>query len=293
MKKEKQFFLSFQSNSRRSRRPQTTKRFQARLSRKKETFLKHFLLASSLFVLKAGRVLAYCVLLLPVLIAAEETYHIFLTMEDFQVREIQIDGNYFLSLEQIRDKAGITEGESLITADLGEMAQRIRELTVVKDVKIKKRFPGHLAIVITERDPVFLSSERHYLLDEAGVKLPFSPDGFSVPAITGFHYDRRGNIDSKQIKLYAKSVEALRRFYEMAGVIPEKINSIRVRKGRYYLIDFQNEMQVKLPVAFDDEHFHRLVCVYNDLSRKNIPFQTIDLTFQHVVVKKKKQTKKL
>ena len=96
-----------------------------------------------------------------------------------------------------------------------------------------------------------------------------------------------GNIDAQQQELYSKTVEAVRRLYEIGNKLPVSIDSISLNRDKCLMVMFQNELEVKLPLSFSDEHFKRLVYVYKDLNLKEVPVKSIDLTFRHVVVKKK------
>jgi len=291
MKKRKNILLPFVRGSSCGGRPYKSKSYQARLSRKTKSGYIEILNRVLSCLLYMGKIAAFCLIIVPAAIFVEDLANDFLKLEDFLLKDIQITGNYFVTDKNILEKAGINNGDNLLMIDLKETAKAVSELTVVKQVKITKQFPGKISISITERDPVFASGERKYLLDEEGIKLPFDHENYSVPEIFGFHYDRKGNVDGDQQESYQKTVEAIRRFYEIGKNIPFGIHSVGLKKKKYLIVTFQNEMQVKLPLSFQDKHFDRLVHVYKDLSRREVPFQSIDLTFRHVVVKKK--TRKL
>jgi cell division protein FtsQ len=72
----------------------------------------------------------------------------------FRVESVQVEGNERYSLEQVLGTAAVEEGSNLILTPKEQIAQRIYEgLPYVENVKIQKRFPTTLRIVITEAQP--------------------------------------------------------------------------------------------------------------------------------------------
>ncbi|MBN1521616.1 MAG: FtsQ-type POTRA domain-containing protein [Candidatus Aureabacteria bacterium] len=291
-KKRKHIFFPFVRGSSCGRKPYK-KTFQARMSRRKTSGSTGFFKRFFKVVISSLKILGFCAVLLGAFIFAEDIYKNFINMEDFLIKDISIKGNYFVKEEDILKKAHISFHDNLFQIDMNEMADRIRKIPVIKTVVLKKSFPGTLMITVSERDPVFISGERKYLLDEEGIRLPFESENFNVPEIYGFSYNTMGHIREEHREMLRKTVEAVRRFYETRGEIPLGVQSVHVKEDRYLLLTLSDETRIKLPFSFEDKHFERLVLVYNDLSQKEVPFESIDLTFKHVVVKKKKESQKM
>ena len=292
-KKKSYLFLPFTRKSSGRGRAVKSKRFNARVSRKKMTSLTILIKNLVQAFTSALRIAVYIVLIIPSFIVIEESYKNFLDMDEFLIKKIRVDGNYFIGKEEVLRKAGINKNDSLVTIDLKEKARRIEMLPIVRSAVIKKHFPGELFIAITERDPVFVSGEKKYLLDEEGIRLPFNPEAYSVPAIVGLKYNRAGHVVESSLALYKETVDTVRRFYEIRESFPVGIASVKVSKKKHLIVIFDDDVQVKLPVPVKDKHFKRFIFVYNDLNKKEIPFRSIDMTYKDVVVKRAKMTKKL
>ncbi|MCK5706963.1 MAG: FtsQ-type POTRA domain-containing protein [Candidatus Aureabacteria bacterium] len=291
MKARKYNLLPFGKGSSCSKKPYRTKTLHARMSRKKMTSLVQFFRKSLVVLFVALKIVGYSMLFFPMLIIMEEVYKGFLSLDDFQIKKVEVTGNCFVSNQKILEKAAISEEDTLLNIDLRKKAEEISCLLVVKDVEIKKHFPGNILISVTERDPFFISSEKKVLLDEDGIKLPFEPESYNVPSIIGFNYDKNGNIVKTQLDLYKESVKAIRHFYSIGDKIPLGIQSVIMKSRKCIVITFSDKTEVKFPIPVKNKHLERLIYVYNDLNKKDISFKSIDLTFQNVVVKRDKDKK--
>ncbi|MBV9971184.1 MAG: FtsQ-type POTRA domain-containing protein, partial [Xanthobacteraceae bacterium] len=71
----------------------------------------------------------------------------------FPVSAVVITGENGLTEAEIFEASGITVKNSLAFLDVAEVRERLRAVPLVKDVSVRKLYPDHLAIEITERQP--------------------------------------------------------------------------------------------------------------------------------------------
>ncbi len=72
----------------------------------------------------------------------------------FDLREIVVSGNCYVSAQEIGRTSGFIQGENLLTAPVGRAARRLGALPWVESVSIHRILPHTLGIVIQERTPV-------------------------------------------------------------------------------------------------------------------------------------------
>jgi len=86
----------------------------------------------------------------------------------FDLREIEVQGNYRVSTEQIKQAAGFSLGENLLRTPIERATAALRDLPWIKDVAIRRIYPHALEIVVGERAPIAVMRSS---ADEAGLLL--------------------------------------------------------------------------------------------------------------------------
>ena len=96
-------------------------------------------------------------------------------VEAFKVREVQLRGERFLTLESAVDALALREGAS-VWDDTGEMKARLLAHPLVRDVSIHRRFPSTLLLRVKEVEPVGLvPTPTLEPVDANGMVLPIDP----------------------------------------------------------------------------------------------------------------------
>ncbi len=87
------------------------------------------------------------------------------------VRSVEIAGVHRLSSEEVSRVANVPTGGSLALFDAGAVAERVSRLAPVADVRVQRRPPHTVRIVVTERTPtaVVRTPEGMRLVDAEGV----------------------------------------------------------------------------------------------------------------------------
>ena len=71
----------------------------------------------------------------------------------FGIEVVTIVGARGLHETQVLSAAGITDRNSLLFLDIGEVRDRLGQIALIKDVSVRKLYPDRLLIEITEREP--------------------------------------------------------------------------------------------------------------------------------------------
>jgi cell division protein FtsQ len=132
-------------------------------------------------------------------------------VEAFRIREIRLEGNRFLTVEEAAKAVAITPMAS-IWDDLDPLEARLREHVLVDDVKAKRRFPGTLLLKVVERQPVALvPNPTLEPVDSTGSVLPIDPAKHQLDLpIIGFKGRRPGeDLSAAERRLVARELARL------------------------------------------------------------------------------------
>lgn len=107
----------------------------------------------------------------------------------FDVREITVQGNHYISTDKIIKASGIATGTNIFKVNLGQAAQGLKALPLLKDVQLSRRLPGRIVIRVLERQPVALLvwGDRFVQVDGDGVCLQNGNVNGNLPLLTGIN----------------------------------------------------------------------------------------------------------
>ncbi len=77
------------------------------------------------------------------------------------LRDIEVNGNHYISTEEIEYVAGFSIGENLLTAPIDRARTALSSLPWVKDISIKRLYPHTLVITVQERAPIAVTAVPH------------------------------------------------------------------------------------------------------------------------------------
>lgn len=94
----------------------------------------------------------------------------------FRIRRIEVTGVRYLEPARVVAALALEDGQNLFDP-LGDAGRRVRALEAVEAVRLDRRVPGTLRVVVVERPPAALLSTREGMvaLDCAGHLLPYDP----------------------------------------------------------------------------------------------------------------------
>lgn len=201
----------------------------------------------------------------------------------FKIDNVEVSGNQYLTEEEVLRLAGI-EGQNIFGVRLSEISRRIESHPRVLRATIWRQPPEQLLIKVLERSPVALLSLSNGLqeVDGFGVILPMNPRmvDFDLPVITGLSA-LTGQAQSEALARAIAIIEHLRgpRFHC-------EISEINIGNPDNFILYLVGGCQVRM--GNFDKRLSYLQRVLDDLRRRSIIPEYIDLRFEGKVVVKPK-----
>jgi len=202
------------------------------------------------------------------------------------IREIVVTGNYHLDEQDIIKSASISSGAPLLDIAFKDIDAKLRENAWIKQVVMRKQFPGTLLINIEEAVPRALLSlkKRMYLLDEDGEILERIEDKATpfLPVIKDINPKNKKGI-SEAIKL----INALSEKNTLANR-----ESIEIGLESYGLTMNIDGEFIKVGYGNYSKKFDRWIELEPEIRRREVPIKYVDLRFKDSVIVKPLKTEK-
>ncbi|HVI42853.1 MAG TPA: FtsQ-type POTRA domain-containing protein, partial [Anaerovoracaceae bacterium] len=100
---------------------------------------------------KKKRKKKHYLLRLIILVAFATAMYFFFTSSLFDIQKLTVDNNSHYTEEQVISLAGAKTGENLFEASLSRMKEKLLTDSYIKNVKLKRKLPGEVVIILEER----------------------------------------------------------------------------------------------------------------------------------------------
>jgi cell division septal protein FtsQ len=145
----------------------------------------------------------------------------------FAIREIDLQTDGVISLEQLRRWASVKPGQNLFALDLARVKRDLELVPAIESAAVERVLPQTLKIRVLEREP--LAQIQSYLLDAEGVAmLPLEPQHRSLPVQPGERYAMITGVSANELR---------------AG---RRVESPQVRSALKFLTAFQHSAMAPL-----------------------------------------------
>jgi cell division septal protein FtsQ len=211
-----------------------------------------------------------------------------LEAEALTVTRITVSGNARMSRGEVLALVAGIRGESMVTADLEAVRQKLLSSPWVADAALRRMLPGTLAVTIAEREPIGIGriAGALYLIDERGMIIDeFGPNysEFDLPIIDGLEAspDAEGMlVDDVRAALAGRLLSELQRHPTLA----RRVSQIDVSNSRDAAVILKGDTAL-LRVGVD--RFAERIQSYVDLAptlRERVPqIDYVDLRFDERV----------
>jgi len=210
-----------------------------------------------------------------------------LASEALSVTRITIQGNQRMSRGEVLALLDGLSGVSMVTADLEGWRGKLLTSPWVADAALRRMFPGTLAVVISERQPMGIARIRGalYLVDRSGAVIDeFGPNyaDLDLPIIDGLGANDATSavVDEQRAGLAGRLMSELQRQPGLAA----QVSQIDVTDARNAIVILKGDTAL---VRVGDERFSERVQAYLDLMpalRDRIPdIDYVDLRFDERV----------
>ena len=200
----------------------------------------------------------------------------------FILTKVEIKNVKYLPQHEILRLANIPSGVNIFALPVEEIEKRIESNPMVKKAQIVRKWPNSLVIHIQERDPIvkIIDQGQEYLLDSEAqaIKNPLLHP-VPLPVLTGLSlHDIR--LPAIINFLFSMRQQGLDLFQQAASFTMDSAKGLIVQLSSGLTL-YWGETDHKMIL----ENIHRLQRVQNDLEKKGISLQYIDLRFKNVVIK--------
>jgi hypothetical protein len=119
----------------------------------------------------AGRTLLTGVFILAAAAAVVFVFVIALNSDYVCVHTVDVDGNSYITDEEVIRVSGINEGSRLFSLDLGEAEDKLKKNPAIIDASVSRRFPDKILIKVEERRAVgtVIVGDELYKIAEDGI----------------------------------------------------------------------------------------------------------------------------
>ena len=223
------------------------------------------------------------------LVVAFALYHTIgfvLASDALTVMRITVQGNQRMSRGEVLGLLDGLSGTSIVLTDLESWRQRLLMSPWVADASIRRMFPGTLAVVIEERQPIGIGRIKGtlYLIDKTGTVIDeFGPNysDLDLPIVDGLSTKGEGaQSDEARAALAGRLMSELASRPALAG----RVSQIDVTDSHNAIILLKGDMAL---LRVGDERFTERLQAYLDLMpalRERVPdIDYVDLRFDERV----------
>ncbi len=208
----------------------------------------------------------------------------------YEIQALDIPEPAYMSVEDVTALSGVVKGANLLHLPIKEVRKRLLEHPNIKDATVLRIMPNVLRIEVKEREPLAqISIGKNYLVDAEGYVLTWN-DKFGQtdwPLIEGL--DLKSKVVDNKIQSEALA-DVLQILLSMRGSILMKLLDIKkvqvdLPAGYRFLSgDVAIKMRPGLTPEEISDKFKKLAAVWEDLRKKGIAVDSVDLRFNDIVV---------
>ncbi|HER24799.1 MAG TPA: FtsQ-type POTRA domain-containing protein [Candidatus Atribacteria bacterium] len=159
------------------------------------------------------------------------------------IKEIIIQGNNYLSEEEILFRSGINLGENIFKLDLKKSINSLKQEPRIKEVEIKRVIPNKIIICLTEREAAVSVrlGEEYFLCAKEGIvlsKTSESGEALTLPLISGLEIDK---IDIGEIIDKPEFRTALESINLTEVILPKKFCRVEILSPDDFMICDKDE----------------------------------------------------
>jgi cell division septal protein FtsQ len=211
-------------------------------------------------------------------------------MAFFRVRKVEIRGTHYLQPNEILSRLQIDTLTSLWD-DLEPLRQRVRHHPQVSDVRIERRPPGTVVVIVQENPPVALIQTASGLLpfDSLGRQLPIDPSRttLDLPIVATMDpvlLKLVGAIRAAEPRVFARIEEARRTGKdEILLTLAPRVEDAAGAAGSKTMPQ-RKSLRVRVPLDLSVERLADIFPVESDLARRQAHVGEIDLRYRDQVI---------
>jgi len=211
---------------------------------------------------------------------AWKAYQTLLHAEMFQIAGVDVQGIKQMSEADLRAIAGVFKGQNIFRVDLETPARHARENPWVKDVRIYRRLPNRISMVVTERVAFaqLNTGSSRYVIDSDGIVIDRivkeNASDWQLPVVAIKQY----RVQPGQQVTYEGLAEALMLISEIAERGGWQLNEVRINAGSPETISIlYADHEFKIGTGNYPEKLRRLAEALSDGTQRGMEIEYVDL----------------
>ncbi len=204
----------------------------------------------------------------------------------FQIAQVAVRGNTQVGTAQIVASLGLRPGTSILEPDLAELRRRLLANPWIREVRVTRRLPPSLEVVVSERTPeVVLAAERTYLAAGDGVILVEAAASArrDLPRVA-LGGGRHAPGDRIPGEVVPRALALWRILAEFAAPRGERLQEIRPERDGTFTVQTQRGVLLRVREEDAERQLGRLAAALRHAGASLHAYEVVDLRFGDRVV---------
>ena len=210
-------------------------------------------------------VISSCIIIAIIIFSSIQLYKYITRSDNFLLTEIYINGNQYLTNEEIISLAGLQKNKNIFNYKIEEIEAKLLASNWIQDVKITRTLPSKFKIEVTEHKPKFIiiqNNELYYLNNKAQFINKIDKNKFiSLPIL---YINNAGNNEIKILPDFMNELETSKFQYALNEISWININPLY---GFELFIEASN-LTLQIDKQNYEQNIKNLISVIDDLKKR-------------------------
>ncbi len=209
-----------------------------------------------------------------------------------KLERVSVDGNHYLSDDEVIQTAALPLGESMFRLDLNGALERVQKMDWVDSAFIERRLPRSIVISVRERRPVaLLDSGDLYGVGPDGRVLPPAPALLreDLPLISGLAVKADDWGTTATAEALKPALDFLSFLRKKDPVLAQDVSEVNLSEADSLKVTFIDGIQATFNTPVDETELRRMALVLSDLSGKGKHAAAMDFRYRGMVLVKTRE----
>ncbi len=210
-----------------------------------------------------------------------------------KLEKVAVDGNHYLSEDDVIKAAALPLGESMFKLDLNGSLEKVKAMDWVERAFIERRLPRSIVISVRERKPVaLLDNGELYGVDGEGRVLSPSPALLreDLPLISGAAGAAEAVGTTRTAEALKPALDLIAFLHKKDGVLAQDVSEINLGDAGSVKVTFIDGIQAHFDPPIEETDLKRMAMVLSDLNQKGRHAATMDFRYRGMVLVKTRGT---
>lgn len=237
----------------------------------------------------AFKLVGLALLIVAVIWSKNKTTALLQDIAGLKLEKVTVDGNHYLSEDEVIKTAALPLGESMFKLDLNGSLQKVEAMDWVDRAFIERRLPRSIVISIRERKPVaLLDNGDLYGVDADGRILPTSPALLreDLPLISGASGVVEAVGTTKAAETLKPALDLIAFLQKKDPVLGQDVSEVNLSEAGSVKVTFIDGIQATFDPPIEETDLKRMALVLSDLNQKGKRAAAMDFRYRGMVLVK-------